>query len=346
MNENAKQRAQVTQARRFADSLTYNAGSALHRAARLLSDASDIEEVLKAEREFDDAPVRAWFGFEIISYYLVGFATCLEWHVRTRLADLYTYRPDVIDKRTLDGKVSAETLAQMIRADVTIPHLLSASTTIGSVEDFYSNLQRIYDALEIDKDVAAVVQPEIVERVGIFGIPIEQATVYETLTELFSARHALVHEIGVGRGVRPVVGDNWNVQEILNTGYVVLATMRAFECTLTAGAPADFPNLLDNRFNPVDEQARLRGEVAAATERIGDKIVQVSQRCKIDERDGWTTVIAHQETLQNFLVTSKLFGKRDTDRGPILAKLELEQRLKMLRTLEVELGNPSDLRER
>jgi hypothetical protein len=345
MNENVKQRPQVTQARRFADSLTYNAWSALHRAGLLLSDACDIEEVLKAERELDDAPVRAWFGFEVISYYLVGFATCLEWHVRTRLADLYTYRPDAIDKKTLDGKVSAETLAQMIRAGVTIPHLLSASTTIGSAEDFYGSLQRIYDALDIHQDVAVVTQPEIVERVGFFG-PIEQPTVYATLTELFSARHALVHEIGVGRQAWPGVGDNWNVQEILKTGHVVLETMRAFERSLSAGAPADFPNLLDARFNPVDEQARLRGEVAAAVERIGDKIGQISQLGDIDERDAWTRVIAHQDALQNFIASSKLFRRRSTDRGPTLAKLELEQRLKMLGTLEVELGDPSDAKGR
>ena len=67
---------------------------------------------------------------------------------------------ETIEKKTLEGKISPDTLAQMIRADVTIPHLLSASITIGSVAEYYGSLQAVFDALGIGAKVSGIIQPE------------------------------------------------------------------------------------------------------------------------------------------------------------------------------------------
>lgn len=276
-----------------------------------------------------------------MSYYLVGFVTCLEWHARTRLADLYTFRPDVIDKKTLDGKVSPETLAQMIRANVTIPHLLSASTTVSSVDDYVGSLQRVFDALGVEQSVARLIQPQQPERLSLFGEPIREPSVRDILAELFEARHALVHEIGIGGGAWSSVGANWSVQDVLRTGHVVLATMRAYERALTEAAPAGFPNLLDATYMPQDEVAVLRERARLSSARIAARIQALSTLRDVGDIKAWEGVVSRQDALLDFLSTSPLLQRRGRPRRT-LAKLELMQRLTVLEALEAELADPDD----
>lgn len=334
MNDSHKTRPQIVQARRFADSLTYNAWSALRRVEGLLHDAEELEDLLAAERQDEDAPLRSWYGFEIVSYYLVGLVTALEWHVRTRLADLYTYRPDAIDKKALDGKISPDTLSQMIRADVTIPHLLSASTTVSSAGDYFSALQQIFDTLGIRQSATALV-PVREPMTSVFGDPITEPSAFQTLDDLFTARHALVHEIGVARGQR-FDANNWALRDVRRFGGVVLDLMRTFERALTANAAPDFPNLLDQRGYPVDELRELRDRIAEVKERI---------RIQIEGRDppsegveaAWIRASADQEQLYTFIAGNELLQSWHIDHGPVLAKLELQQRLKVLQALAVTL---------
>lgn len=335
-----KEKPQIAQARRFANSLTYNAWTALARAQDLMRDAREIQAVLKKEEEGEDRPFRDWYGFEIVSYYLVGLVTCLEWHARTRLTDLYTYRPECIERSTIDRYVSSEALAQMISANLTIPHLLSAGQTVGSVDEYYSSLQRVFDTLQIGMKVAKVVQPERTQLNSIFGESFTEPSVYENLTELFTARHDLVHEIGIGRMSSPAISDNWDVEQVLRVGGEVVAVIRAFERTLAEHAPHDFPNLLDAQLHPIDEQSRLQREIDTVVRRISNKIEVISETRGIDERDAWAQTAAEHDALQTFIGQSDLFKRRYTDPGRDLAKLELQHRLKLLKALDYELGNP------
>lgn len=330
MNDSHKTRPQIVQARRFADSLTYNAWSALRRVESLLHDAAELEDLLAAELQDANAPLRSWYGFEIVSYYLVGLVTALEWHVRTRLADLYTYSPDAIDKKALDGKISPDTLSQMIRADVTIPHLLSASTTVSSAADYFGALQHVFDTLGIRRSATALA-PARIPMTSVFGDPITEPSAFQTVGNLFTARHALVHEIGVARGQR-FDANNWALPDIRRFGGVVLDLMRTFECVLTESAPPDFPNLLDQRGYPVDELKGLRDRIAAVKERI---------RIQIEDRNppsavvgaAWTRASADQEALYAFIAENELLQSWHINHGPAIAKLELQQRLKVLDAL-------------
>src|ERR1700730_18009048 len=77
---------------------TLSAGGALWRAEALVEDLDSLSE-LRVEADKNGIS----FGyrgrtFEIVSYYAVGFATCLEWHARSRLVDLMLFRPNSIEK--------------------------------------------------------------------------------------------------------------------------------------------------------------------------------------------------------------------------------------------------------
>ncbi|MGV3513332.1 MAG: hypothetical protein ACO1OX_15125 [Novosphingobium sp.] len=340
MTNATKPRPQVLQAQRFADSLTYNAWTALSRVRHLMADAEEIEAVLEAEQNSDDPPLRPWFGFEVISYYIVGLVTCLEWHARTRLSDLYTYRPETIEKKALDGRVSSEALSQLIKAGVTVPHYISASISVGSPDDYLTVLQTLFDGLGIAKKVVAIVQPPAPYATTVFGEPYVEPAIYETLTRLFEARHSLVHEIGLMRMSSPAISENWGVQDVLAMGRSIITVMRAFERVLTEEAPPDFPNLLDMRGDPVDERIRLGAAADAIAARISAKIEIISQSRGIDERDAWESVNSGLGDIGAFLATSDLFRQRFTNPGLALAKLELEYRLKILSAVEEALGNP------
>jgi hypothetical protein len=85
---------------------TLNVSSALWRAEALVSDAKEMLEVKKAAQDKD---INFGSRYEIISYFAVGFATCLEWHARSRLIDLMLYQPSCITDNDLKGiaKVAA-----------------------------------------------------------------------------------------------------------------------------------------------------------------------------------------------------------------------------------------------
>jgi hypothetical protein len=65
---------------------TLNVSSALRRAEALVLDAEEMLEVRKTAED------NRFPTYEIISYFAVGFVTCLEWHARSRLVDLITSR--------------------------------------------------------------------------------------------------------------------------------------------------------------------------------------------------------------------------------------------------------------
>lgn len=340
MADDKQPKRQVTQAQRFADSLTYNAYTAYSRARQLRRDAEQIDDMFKKEGEDEDAPMRDWFGLEIVSYYVVGFVTCLEWHARTRTADLFTYRPEAIERADIANKVSADVLAQMVRAGVTVPHLLSASFTVGSVEEYIAPLQRLFDALGIDEKVSVVVQPPPLHTHDIFGEPYSEPTVHQRLSRLFEARHALVHEIGLSRMSSPMINDNWNAGQVIAIGRWVEHTIEAFERALATHGPADFPNLLDRHMLPIDPRARLIVEIEAVSGRVSKAIDRITETRGIDERQAWREVLDAQGAFASYIADSDLLAPRYTDPRQALAQLELEGRLKLLKAIEAAIGNP------
>jgi hypothetical protein len=102
---------------------TLNVSSALWRAEALVRDAEEILELKKAAEE-KDIRFGSWHStYEIISYFAVGFVTCLEWHARSRLIDLMLYKPSCITKDDVE-RIAKAALSQMLAERVMVPHLL------------------------------------------------------------------------------------------------------------------------------------------------------------------------------------------------------------------------------
>ena len=171
---------------------TLNASAALYRAEELVRDAEALSEL---EAECEAAGVR--FGsklntFEIVSYYVVALITCLEWHARSRKVDLMRFMPSAIE--TTDVKfIEKNALSQMMAANVTIPYLVGAATSISSIEDYMGVFERIFKALGINSKPAALLRE--VEGEVRPVVPTESIKILDVIENMFSARHHLVHEI-------------------------------------------------------------------------------------------------------------------------------------------------------
>jgi hypothetical protein len=87
-----------------------------------------------------------WFGLEIYSYYMVGFVTCLEWHARSRLVDLFNHLPECVLADDLKGHINDRVLSQMAAAKVGVPEMLGALLSVGSVEAYLSTILRVFKA--------------------------------------------------------------------------------------------------------------------------------------------------------------------------------------------------------
>src|SRR5262249_33790477 len=121
---------------------TLTAYAALYRVEALIEDA----RVLKAT--LGHAPHSApWYGHEILSYYSVGFATCLEWHARARTFNLFSFMPECVKTDDFKINVSSKFLTQMMKDKVTIPGVLAGSISIGSADEYLKRFTRIFEAL-------------------------------------------------------------------------------------------------------------------------------------------------------------------------------------------------------
>src|SRR5438128_1113626 len=132
---------------------TLTAGTALSRTRSL---ASDVEALLELKADAEQKDIR--FGsrvstYEIVSYFAVGFVTCLEWHARSRLVDTMVFQPSSIEKTDVKG-IADVALSQMVAEGATIPHLLGAATNISRIDQYVSVFRRVFEVLKINADPA------------------------------------------------------------------------------------------------------------------------------------------------------------------------------------------------
>jgi hypothetical protein len=118
----------VTFAARYSTSWsTLNAAAAIARSDAFLRDIDLAEKSMAALSEAKEWT--PWFGLEIYSYYMVGFVTCLEWHARSRLVDLFNHLPECVLADDLKGHINDRVLSQMAAAKVGVPEMLGALLT-------------------------------------------------------------------------------------------------------------------------------------------------------------------------------------------------------------------------
>ena len=265
---------------------TLNASVALYRAEALVRDAEAMSEL---EASCDSTGVR--FGsrlstYEIVSYFAVGFITCLEWHARSRKVDLMRFRPSTIE--TSDVKfIEKNALSQMVAADVTIPYLVGAATTISSIEDYVGVFERIFKTVGISSRPAAMLKEVDGEpRAAEHGVSIQ---IFDIIETLFRVRHHLVHEIDLGIVGHFSLRDMWTPADAIRFGRAVVKCIKTLEGELMQFAPNDFPNRIDADGYPENEMEKVRSEIAQLE-------AELSVQFKHDENDEWQAALkASQE---------------------------------------------------
>lgn len=315
-----------------------SAFAAVERARILMREAKQVEELFQREGQAEDPEPWWWQGLEIVPYTLVGLVTCLEFHGRSRATDHYSYRPDTIGAKHLDGKVHPRVLSQMIKANVSIPQFLGASFTIGSTKEYLTVFDDLFDILGIDEDPAAIIQTSTTGQIGLFGDVVHQPSVREQLDELFATRHAIVHEIGMDVEAGRSHCDLWPPSRVVEACHLVVSTITAIERVLTERAPKDFPNLLNLQGYPIDERGQLAASIAELEASIGATIASRHAEAQSE----WTaalseaqrSVAAHEKLFQD----RRIFQQRHPGQANGLSRSALRLRLALLTQIAAELA--------
>lgn len=305
-------------------SSTLNASAAMFRCEAFLHDIELAEvAILRFRSSGEWTPS---FGLEIFSYYLVGFVTCVEWHARSRLVNLFTFKPSCIKVEDLKGNISDKVLSQMVAAKVGVPEVMGASLSIGSPEAYFSTIFRVFAEIGIPRTQAEVLSSLKVDSAD---------NPMETLQDLFQHRHRLVHEISMGEVGSWMIRDNVDLEEAKRFGNLVLNLMKLVEREITAHAPRDFPNRLTVDGVLEDPSDFLDREIARLEKDIADAIEATPEIA-----GEWAVLEAWQKEVEtsalssnvstDFLQSCNFAGQRYVDyRGPMLTLLK-QNRLRFL----------------
>lgn len=110
---------------------TFNAGAALNRIGQLVEEAEEMATLLGKHRVQRFPAMLPHFP----EYYLVGYVTCLEWHARSRLADLLAHFPDQTTADDLKAVTESGKLREMVVSRLTVPELVGVSASVSSLRD-------------------------------------------------------------------------------------------------------------------------------------------------------------------------------------------------------------------
>jgi hypothetical protein len=232
---------------------TLRAHIALSRAHMLLEDAERIKLEV-ATKDF-----RTWFGYEVFSYYTVGFVTCLEWHARARICDLFTHQPETVTADDFKMQINSKFFSRMVRNKVTLPELLAASVSIGSAEAYLSCFARIFKALNMSVSPWDILRNIIaVEEAPSPGLHPYKKMMLE---HLFIYRNHLVHEIDSSIIGRPWQRDAKTIDDVIEDGKLTISIIQKLERCLSERAPKHFPGLLDNNWYPKSDHDNLEEQI-------------------------------------------------------------------------------------
>ena len=232
-----------------------NAFVAMERLETLLHDLDHVAGLLEANcpQEQRWAP---WVGAEAISFYAVGYVTCLEWHAKSRLVDLLNYKPSAIRLSDVQKTITDKLVVQMVAKQASVTQLVGAGLKIGSLDVYFSVMSRLFDELEIPCSVRDWLTGEAQVAAACWIQP----DTFTRLSDLFEFRHILVHELGIHTMGHPNVRDAWWPDEARLNGRLVASLMTGIEAALTRFAPALFPNLLRQDRRPVGHASALQRE--------------------------------------------------------------------------------------
>ena len=256
---------------------TLNAASAIYRAESLTGDAVRMGEAYK--KQPPESVYSKWRSFQtdLVSYYAVGFVTCLEWHARSRLVDLFTYMPDVLREDDLKKDLSAKNLSRLIGAKASIPQFVAATRNFSTAEAYTAVFARLFAALKIEPDARSIVSKIDVE-------PAVFALRAGGLQDLFEFRNMLVHEINETHIGHPNFHEYWDFDVAIKVGNFVVSIMKALEQVLSLSAPRDFPNKLTTDGRAVDLDEELENQIREVEEVLSTKLEAFPAACTVSRQ--------------------------------------------------------------
>ncbi len=305
---------------------TFNAAAALARCDAFVEDIRLAKKVMAAFGSSEE-----WtppFGLEVFSYYTVGLSTCLEWHARSRLADLFNHSPECVVVDDLKGHINDRVLSQMVAAKVGIPEMLGAFLSVGSADAYLATIMRVFKELKIGKNEAELLG-ELEQE---FDDP------RRLLEELFEDRHQLVHEINLGQLGSWIIRSNIDLAEADRKASFVKAMLKLVEREITSHAPQEFPNRLtregfqENLSELLDQEIiRLEDAIAARLQDSPDVLGMAADQNLWDARRKASSESLGADT--EFLDACNFAGQRHIDiRGPIIVSAK-KARLQFLREI-------------
>jgi hypothetical protein len=239
---------------------TLNVSSALWRAEALVLDAEEMLEVKKAAEGKEIRFGSRLSTYEIVSYFAVGFVTCLEWHARSRLIDLMVYKPSCITTSDLEG-IARLALSQMMAERVTVPHLIGAATHVSKVTEYIAVFTRIFDALDIKVHVERELR-NVQSDIELYREDGDKS-LHSVIEHLFEYRNQLVHEIDLSVIGHFSLRDMWDLDRAIVYGNAIISAIKLVEGHLTKYAPQDFPNRLTADGRGEDEYEKLQKAIAS-----------------------------------------------------------------------------------
>jgi hypothetical protein len=252
----------------------FNAATAIGHLSSLIEDIRSLARAadLAERHELPDAPWGGWQSAQAFSYYSVGTVTCLEWHARSRLSDLLTFRPTSIDPDDLKPLANPRVMTQMISHDVSAAQLVGGMMSVGSANKYLAVFQRIYKALGIE-----TTPYEIVDRIP---NPIPQPrpqSAIELLGEIFGYRNDLVHEIGPSVAGAYVNRYHLTAHQAEIWADFSLSCMKALELPITQHADRQFPNMLDQEGKSTTEEERLDAYIIELENLVTERVKEAGR---------------------------------------------------------------------
>ena len=225
----------------------FNAATALSRLRVLANDIEHIDaaiEIAKRDAKENDGDWNYLRNVEAFSFYAVGIVTCLEWHARSRLTDLFSFMPSAIGQDDLKPLANARMMAQMVENNVSAAQLLGGMTTVASSDRYLSIMNRVLGHLAIPDSVYDLINAKA-EPYGLFGSEVRGGI--ERLQRIFEFRNAFVHEIGIEVSGSYLMRETLVPSQALEWCMFAIACVEDIEAKITAYAPSHFPNCLDER---------------------------------------------------------------------------------------------------
>lgn len=232
-----------------------NAGIAFARAEDLLRDANELCGLLEANSP-ENQRWHPWFGAEIVSYYAIGYVTCLEWHAKSRLVDLLIFQPSALRLADVQKTITDKLIVQMVSKQASVTQLVGAALKVGNLETYFSVIGRVFRELGIPCSVTEWLTGSSSDA-NVCWLTNDQLA---SLSRLFDFRHMLVHELGIATMGHPNVRDAWTPGDAKTNGQQVASLICGVEAALTRYAPRLFPNLLSETRSPVDAVETIADE--------------------------------------------------------------------------------------